>query len=122
MHTRDSPHSSALAVDAGQYSYQPILFLDAALCHLAQDVLRHARDCGIKLVFVPARFTQLLQPLDVAASYGYKHWLGREFQLLGATAHTWAPRVLDAKIAEVTYVCPAHLQIHEVYPYRNPEP
>ena len=112
MHTRYSPHLNALAVDARHYSYKPFVFLDVALCHLAQDVLRHARDCGIKLVFVPARFARLLQPLDVAASYGYKHWLGREFQLLGTTAHTWAERALDAKIAEVTHVCPAHLQIH----------
>ena len=59
---------------------QPVLTLDAAPCHTALRVLEHARKLNIKLVFIPAHCTPLLQVLDVFIFKDLKAWLQREFQ------------------------------------------
>ena len=41
-----------------------VLLLDSAAQHLTMPVLRHAANLNIHLVFIPARLTWLLQPLD----------------------------------------------------------
>ena len=41
-----------------------ILLLDGHRCHLHESVLAHAKRWGIRLVYMPARMTGLLQPCD----------------------------------------------------------
>ena len=41
-----------------------VLLMDSAALHLTMPVLRHAANLNMHLVFVPARVTWLLQPLD----------------------------------------------------------
>jgi hypothetical protein len=45
-------------------THQIILVLDVASCHYHSSVLGYATRLGIRMVFVPARLTFLLQPLD----------------------------------------------------------
>ena len=45
-------------------THQVILVLDCASCHYHSSVLGYATRLGIRLLFVPARLTYLLQPLD----------------------------------------------------------
>ena len=45
-------------------THQIILVLDVASCHFHSSVLGYATRLGIRLVFVPAKLTFLLQPLD----------------------------------------------------------
>ena len=55
-----------------------VLVLDSASQHLATDVLTHASRLNIHLVFVPARLTYLLQPLDTHVFSALKLALHRE--------------------------------------------
>ena len=47
-------------------SHQIILVLDVAKCHYHRDIFAHATKLGIRLVFVPAKLTWLLQPCDTS--------------------------------------------------------
>lgn len=58
---------------------QPILVLDAAMCHIHHQVAAAADRLGIWLVLVPARLTFLVQPLDVHALSPYKAFLQKAF-------------------------------------------
>ena len=49
-----------------------ILVLDVAPCHIDQSIYNEARRLGIRLVYIPAGLTSLLQPLDVYAFARYK--------------------------------------------------
>ncbi len=60
----------------------PTLLLDCAPMHISEEVFRAAICCGLRLVFVPARMTALLQPLDVFAFRRYKAHLRREYHAL----------------------------------------
>ena len=41
-----------------------VLGMDACRAHTREDVVSHARRCGIQVIFVPAKLTWILQPLD----------------------------------------------------------
>jgi hypothetical protein len=41
-----------------------ILTLDMASCHIHDTIYQHARRCNIRLVYIPAKLTFLLQPCD----------------------------------------------------------
>ena len=43
---------------------EPVLFMDAASCHLGEGVALHAANVGVRLVVVLARCTMLVQPCD----------------------------------------------------------
>ena len=58
---------------------QAILLLDCAPCHTQWEVISKANALNLWLLFVPARLTSLLQPLDVCAFGAYKHRLRRAF-------------------------------------------
>lgn len=60
---------------------QLILMLDACPCHLHGGVIGMANALDIWLLFVPARLTYLLQPLDVYGFAAYKTALMRLFRL-----------------------------------------
>lgn len=59
---------------------QIVLVLDAARIHFHPNVLRACSTAGIWLVFVPARMTWLLQPLDTDAFAIFKAELRRAYQ------------------------------------------
>lgn len=58
---------------------QPILLLDCAPCHTQWEVIAAANANGIWLLYIPARMTSILQPLDVCAFGSYKSQLSRAF-------------------------------------------
>ena len=53
-------------------AYQPILFMDAARCHLKWNVFAACSRAGIWPIVVPARMTWLLQPLDTHVFASFK--------------------------------------------------
>jgi hypothetical protein len=65
----------ALAPHAADY--QAILFLDTHKTHYSREVLAACRSCGIWPVYVPAKLTWLLQPLDTHAFLLFKLMLQR---------------------------------------------
>ena len=67
----------ALAPRRGQVA--PIIFMDTARCHGHARVLRACRDTGIVPIFIPAKATWLLQPLDTHAFALYKAALRRAY-------------------------------------------
>ena len=52
---------------------QPVMLLDTAPSHMHPTLPALARRHGMHLVFIPARTTWLLQPLDVCVFRKYKH-------------------------------------------------
>ena len=58
-----------------------ILLIDCDPRHLALKVIQHCRQLGILLLFVPARLTWLLQPLDVQVLSRFKRDLSRRHQV-----------------------------------------
>ena len=67
----------ALAPRRGQVA--PIIFMDTARCHGHARVLRACRDTGIVPIFIPAKATWLLQPLDTHAFALYKASMRRAY-------------------------------------------
>ena len=65
--------AAALAPFAGVY--QPIIFLDAARCHLKWNVFAACARVGIWPIVVPAKMTWLLQPLDTHVFASFKRHL-----------------------------------------------
>ena len=59
---------------------QPVLFMDAAGCHIHPSVASSAAALDIWLVVVPARLTWLLQPLDTHAFREYKAFFKAAYQ------------------------------------------
>ena len=59
---------------------QPVLLMDACRCHAHSDPMRACFGGGIWPVFVPAKLTWLLQPLDTHAFLTYKETLRAEYQ------------------------------------------
>lgn len=76
----------AEALEPYKAIWQPVLMLDVATCHVGPKVAAAARSLGIQLVYVPARMTGLLQPLDVAVFASYKAWLRTEWRRLQEAA------------------------------------
>jgi hypothetical protein len=60
-------------------SFQPILIMDCAPCHLHASTVSRAAALGIWVVYVPARLTWLLQPLDVSTFSAYKAFLRKMY-------------------------------------------
>ena len=58
---------------------QPVILLDMAPCHLDHQVIAAANRLGLWLLFVPARLTYILQPLDVAGFYPFKTEMNARF-------------------------------------------
>jgi len=75
---------------------QIILLLDCAPCHIHWRTANHAAKLGIWLVYIPAKMTYLLQPLDRYIFAGLKQHLkelllrARALQIRGAVSpQTW---------------------------------
>ena len=68
---------AALAPHVGHY--QPVLIMDAVRTHFTARVLRACAAAGIWVVFVPAKLTWLLQPLDVYSFQRYKAHLRAQY-------------------------------------------
>lgn len=64
----------AVAASLGTFAaaYQPILFMDAARCHLKWNVFAACAGLGIWPIVVPSRMTWLLQPLDTHVFASFK--------------------------------------------------
>lgn len=60
-------------------AFQPILIMDCAPCHLHASIVNRAAALGIWVVYVPARLTWLLQPLDVSTFSAYKAFLRKTY-------------------------------------------
>ena len=56
---------------------EPVLFMDAASCHLGEGVALHAANVGVRLVVVPARCTMLVQPCDTHVLSAYKRFVNK---------------------------------------------
>lgn len=76
----------ALALRPYTDRFQPVLLLDAVRLHFAQVVLNACNNCGIWAIFVPAKTTWLLQPLDTHAFQAFKIWLRNAYQRARAEA------------------------------------
>ena len=50
-----------------------ILLVDVHLSHIDETILQHARRCGIRLVYIPAKMTAYLQPCDTHLFAKFKH-------------------------------------------------
>ena len=85
---------------------QPILSLDAAPLHLAQEVLREMTSAHIWYIVVPARLTWMLQPLDSHAFVLYKNFLRRGFiDAVGdGDTRSFMRRMLDLVIGAIRYI------------------
>ena len=59
---------------------QPVLFMDAANCHIHPCVAQSCAALNIWLIVVPARLTWLLQPLDTHAFREYKAFFKAAYQ------------------------------------------
>ena len=55
----------------------PALMVDCAPCHFNWTVLRHAKNLDLRLIFIPANTTGLLQVCDVYVFRKLKCWLRR---------------------------------------------
>jgi len=84
-----------------------ILLLDVCPAHTAHRVLRHARQLGIRIVFIPASLTWLLQPLDTHVFVHFKRRIRRAvFDALsrdtsGRISHEALVRIHNRVIREV---------------------
>lgn len=58
---------------------QPVILLDMAPCHIDQRVISTANRLQLWLLFVPARLTYMLQPLDVGVFCPFKAELNLSF-------------------------------------------
>lgn len=64
-----------------------VLLLDVARVHIHPTIYRHAQQCGLRLVYIPARLTRLLQPCDTHLFARFKAKLRRrwlDFRLASA--------------------------------------
>ena len=59
--------------------YQVVVLLDVASCHIDTQVISAANRLNLWLMYVPARLTFMLQPLDVACLQAYKSALNQLF-------------------------------------------
>ena len=50
-----------------------ILLLDVHLSHIDKSIYVHARRCGVRLVYIPAKMTSFLQPCDTHLFAKFKH-------------------------------------------------
>ena len=63
-----------------------ILVLDVAPCHIHPTIYNEARRLGIRLVYIPAGLTGLLQPLDTHVFAAYKAALRRGWRMVKSTS------------------------------------
>ena len=66
------------ALQPWRAEFEVHLILDVAPCHIAEAVLKAAKTLRIKLIFVPAQLTSILQPLDTHGYASFKRWLERK--------------------------------------------
>ena len=59
--------------------YQIILVVDAARCHIHRDIVNHACRHDMWMLYVPAKMTWLLQPLDAYVFAGFKAHLKQQY-------------------------------------------
>ena len=83
-------------------THQFILVLDVARCHVHGSIFALASRLGIRVVFVPAKLTWLLQPADTHAFARFKHRLRQLWLNLlvesdsGTVPHeVWIPAVME---------------------------
>lgn len=50
-----------------------ILLVDVHSTHIDETILQHARRCGIRLVYIPAKMTAYLQPCDTYVFAKFEH-------------------------------------------------
>ena len=50
-----------------------ILLLDVHLSHIDKSIYVHARRCGVRVVYIPAKMTSFLQPCDTHLFAKFKH-------------------------------------------------
>ena len=84
-----------------------ILLIDVCTCHLCEDTLKKIRSLGMLVVFIPARCTWFLQPLDV---YVYA-WLKRVLRRMYTTARLHAA---DGLLRNSDWVPMTGRAIHQV--------
>ena len=65
-----------------------VLILDVAGVHIHRSIHSLAKKLGIRLVFLPAKLTYLLQPCDTHLSRRFKHWLQEAFRQLRSTSQS----------------------------------
>ena len=94
----------AAAVRDVRHKFQITLVLDMAPCHLHATVLQTASQLNIWLLYVPARTTFLLQPLDTHCFASFKMWLRRRFQ--DARKHGQDGQVSPAAWLRILYDLP----------------
>jgi len=59
--------------------YQIIFVVDAARCHIHKDIVNHACRHNMWMLYVPAKMTWLLQPLDAYVFAGFKSHLKQQY-------------------------------------------
>ena len=67
---------------------QVVLFLHVASAHIHATILAHARRLGIRLLFIPAGLTRVLQPLDTHVFAQYKRTLREKWREVRAASAT----------------------------------
>lgn len=65
-----------------------VLVLDVAGVHIHQTIHSLAKKLRIRLVFLPAKLTYLLQPCDTHLFRRFKHWLQEAFRQLRSTSES----------------------------------
>lgn len=90
-------------------TFQPILLLDMAFCHLGSRVTERAAQAGIWLLPVPTGLTWLAQPLDTHCFAAYKRRWRRAFERVRQTAENGV----------VTDIAWGHLLFDNVTRYLN---
>ena len=86
---------------------RPVLIMDVARCHIHESLFGLCKRLGLRVVFVPAKMTWLLQPLDTHGFAKLKHcirrrWHAQQLQSASGEVSTqeWL-QVLCAAVEEV---------------------
>ena len=77
--------SLAASLGTALQDFYVILVLDVAPCHIHPSIYQEARRLGIRLVYVPAGLTSVLQPLDTHVFARYKAALQRAWRKVKST-------------------------------------
>ena len=85
----------AKSLESFTATHQIILVLDVAKCHYHRSIWALAKQKGIRLLYVPARCTFLLQPCDTAYFSRLKLRLRQKWQAMRAESSTGALSKLE---------------------------
>ena len=99
--------AEALRPHLASRGLQPVLFLDAAPCHLHPSIFQCCAAHGIWPIVVPAGLTWLLQPLDTHAFLQYK-------LRLRARYHSRRAATADGKLTMAQFLPVVYDAIHQV--------